>query len=107
MLGTYVGVLAIAAFGMILTYWVVNRLDRALKNFIKAVARFVAAFEAVFDDDWEYTRERLMDDWPISEGCTFLQPGVPDEAMNWANRGQLLEAYRELAALLGPRERRS
>ncbi len=83
-----------------------------------ATRDFLRAFEAVFDEDWEYSKEALGiyeappskdsaaqpegpdDSWPIAKGGTFLHPRVSDEIDDWGNRGKLLAAYRELKRLI-------
>ena len=85
---------------------------------LRAVRDFVASFEAVFDDDWEYTKEMLGigEEAPdqeaalreiglvtipfVSRNGTFLKPLIEDEIENWGNRGALLQHYRRLKALL-------
>lgn len=76
------------------------------RQFHGVVLRFVAAFEAVFGDDWDYTRAQIDDPIYIDPYGTFLDPAVDDPRNNWANRGQLLDAYRDLAALLPSRGQR-
>jgi|SRR5579884_1986459 len=74
-------------------------LVKSSKPFIQKVVRFIETFWAVFDNDWEFTTCRLgiMDEnYYIEEGATFLHPGVVDESNNWANRGAILAAYRDL-----------
>jgi hypothetical protein len=90
------------------------------EEMIRAARDFVASFEAVFGDDWQYTKEMLgiQDEYEsheqavacralgletisiISEGGTFLEPGVEDETEDWGNRGALLQRYRQLKRLL-------
>jgi len=84
-----------------------------------AVARFLTAFEAVFHEDWAYTRSmlgmgtpeqdekakaellRIFGEPPQPPGdpeATFLDPRDPDADNNWGNYGLLLEAYAKLRA---------
>ncbi|MBK7573415.1 MAG: hypothetical protein IPI10_18100 [Bacteroidetes bacterium] len=83
--------------------------DTELKD---ALAKFVDAFEQVFDNDWRYTKENLgIRDRPaenddedsipfISRDGTFLNPKVEDETENWGHRAKLLNEYRRLKILL-------
>ena len=71
------------------------------EKLLRAYESFLGAFELVFDNDWEMTLGRIADPDFISEKGTFLRPGVDDESNNWANRGALLAAYRELIDCLG------
>lgn len=83
--------------------------DTELKD---ALAKFVDAFEQVFDKDWTYTKENLgIWDRPadnddedsitfISSDGTFLNPKVDDETENWGHRAMLLNEYRRLKKLL-------
>ena len=70
-----------------------------------SLERFVYAFEAVFDNDWEFTKTALGGDGihHLVPGKSFLEPGVEDEGNNWGNRGALLRAYRELLAAMAQR----
>ena len=79
-----------------------------------AIRDFVASFEAVFGNDWQYARHPggdaeqaaaahatgLEASPTIAEGATFLEPGVDDEVEDWGNRAVLLQAYRRLKRLL-------
>ena len=84
----------------------------------KLMRDFVAAFEEVFDKDWEFTKEMLdiRDQTPqenadgkalglesipaISKNGTFINPKVQDETEDWGHRGRLLRLYRELKKAL-------
>jgi hypothetical protein len=69
----------------------------------EALARFMGAFEEVFERDWEYARAMLSTanvDGFIAPDATFLNPGVEDEAEDWGARGELLERYRELLRVM-------
>jgi hypothetical protein len=68
-----------------------------------AIVRFVEAFALVFDNDWEMTKDRICDPSYVTPSGTFISPGVSDESNNWANRGNLLDSYRRLVALLQER----
>jgi hypothetical protein len=82
-----------------------------------AVARFLAAFETVFHQDWAYTRSMLgmgtpeesekakaklleiFGESPQPPGdpeATFLDPRDPDADRDWGNYALLLEAYAKL-----------
>jgi len=61
-----------------------------------AVGRFLTEFELVFHADWEMSRGCLLEANYIHPNGTFLEPMVDDESNNWANRGALLEDWREL-----------
>ncbi|HEU0141644.1 MAG TPA: hypothetical protein VFQ79_18115 [Bryobacteraceae bacterium] len=69
-----------------------------------AVLHFVETFTLVFDHDWDMTKGIITDPWYISPSGTFINPKVTDESNNWANRGALLNAYRNLLALLKERD---
>ena len=69
-----------------------------LRKLLDATQAFLADFETVFDNDWDLTKDRINDAAFVSG--TFIEPGVPDESDNWANRGTLLAGYRNLKALL-------
>ena len=92
------------------------------KEIDKALQEFLQAFEDVFDEDWQYTKEMLCinDETEeqkatalelgleaieiISERGTFLKPGVDDETEDWGARGNLLSKYRELKKLLNDKQ---
>ena len=83
-----------------------------------SIEKFLGAFETVFDEDWTYTKEMLgiVEETEeqakdarefgletihiISPDGTFLNPKVEDETEDWGSRGELLEQYRKLKALL-------
>lgn len=66
-------------------------------DLIKAADAFAGMFELVFDYDWPTTQANLANPAGlIDERGTFIQPLVEDESNDWANRGALLGAYREL-----------
>lgn len=71
-----------------------------LKN---RLSSFLHSFELVFDNDWDFTISRMVDEGFIQKKGTFLNP-FPGEHFtggkgdNWANRSGLLAAYRELKA---------
>lgn len=70
-------------------------------EFKKLLTDFISNFELVFDEDWEFSKGCLRDDFQknfVAPDGTFLNPGVDDESNNWANRGQLLHTYRNLIA---------
>lgn len=64
---------------------------------LEAVDFFVSMFELVFDNDWEVSKSILTDPKHfIDDSGTFIWPLVDDECNDWANRGSLLAAYRDL-----------
>lgn len=65
-----------------------------------ALAKFAYAFEQVFHHDWDYTLGAITGAGWIAEDGTFLEPKVADEMDDWNHRGTLLEAYRELQAVM-------
>jgi len=67
---------------------------------IEALSEFIGAFEVVFQHDWTYTKLMFGDE---EEGGTFLRPGLKDESEDWGSRGELLEKYRKLKALMEER----
>jgi len=72
-------------------------------EFQEALAAFLDGFKLVFDHDWDLTKSRLAEDsshWYISKDGTFLRPKVRDESNNWANRGSLLDSYRNLLEVM-------
>jgi hypothetical protein len=85
-------------------------MDNEESELISRVARFLGAFELVFDQDWDFTKGTICDDKEyrecfIAEKGTFLDP-FPGEHFtggqgdNWANRSFLLSRYRELRAFM-------
>jgi hypothetical protein len=73
-----------------------SKMDKALQDI---ATEFVDSFELVFDNDWDHTVWTIKNPEHFIEG-TFLRPNVQDEYNDWANRGNLLTAYRKLKALL-------
>lgn len=71
-----------------------------LTNILDAYHEFLESIELVFNYDWEVTEENIKSGYMIFN--TFLEPDISDESDNWANRGSLLSAYRNLRALIGP-----
>ena len=69
-----------------------------LRKLLDAYQDFLADFEIVFGNDWDLTKDRINDDAFVAG--TFIEPNVPDESDNWANRGSLLASYRALKALI-------
>jgi hypothetical protein len=68
---------------------------------------FLENFKLTFHDDWDYTRAMIRHEEVAEvtgDASTFLDPGVSDEALGWANRGALLDSYRELIAYLKENE---
>lgn len=69
----------------------------------KRIQDFLWAFELVFDNDWDYTKLSILDEYLISDKGTFINPFpgkhfTGGKGDNWANRSHLLAAYRELKA---------
>jgi hypothetical protein len=77
-----------------------NRIGK-LQDTVDAINAFLDAFELVFDNDWDMTKASITDDFMIDPDGTFLEPDLEDESDNWANRGNLLGAYRHLVEVLG------
>ena len=76
------------------TTWTISK---SLEELLASTESFLNAFELVFDLDWDMTKNCIADSgYLISESGTFLRPMVNDESNNWANRGSLLEEYRNL-----------
>ena len=68
-----------------------------MAELLTAMDRFASMFQLVFDGDWPTTQENLKDSSHfIDKRGTFIRPLVEDEESNWANRGALLSAYRNL-----------
>ena len=79
-------------------------LVKTSKPFVDKLVRFVEMFWVVFDNDWLMTKKFLRvgeNDGTVAPEGTFLSPNVGDESNNWANRGALLAAYRELTKAMG------
>lgn len=77
---------------------------RTSKPFAEKLVRFVEMFWVVFDNDWWMTKACLgvrEGNGYVADGGSFVHPGVGDESNNWANRGALLAAYRELTEAMG------
>lgn len=67
------------------------------------IQHFLDYFELVFHDDWDFTREKIIDRDFIQRNGTFLAPSPGEhftggKGDNWGNRTSLLAAYRELKA---------
>lgn len=69
-------------------------------EFEQVLARFTSSFELVFGNDWDHTKANVADEYFVSDGGTFVNPGVQDESNNWANRGSLLTSYRRLREMM-------
>ena len=77
---------------------------RTSKPFVEKVVRFVEMFWVVFDNDWWMTKATLgvsEGNGAVADDGSFLNPQVDDESNNWANRGALLAAYRDLTKAMG------
>jgi hypothetical protein len=75
-------------------------MDDELKD---RIAQFLYSFELVFDNDWDFTIDRIVDKDFIQKNGTFLNPSPGEhytggKGDNWANRSYLLSTYRELKA---------
>lgn len=71
--------------------------------FERLVMHFLGGTEAIFEMDWQHTRSCLEGDnmqYYIDSNGSFLNPNVPDEGNNWANRVGYLEAYRKLQSFV-------
>ncbi|WP_172205357.1 hypothetical protein [Niveibacterium sp. COAC-50] len=70
-----------------------------------AIARFLGAYEVVFDIDWEYSRELMQHDMAnvIGSEATFARPAPGFENKNWGARTALIRAHQELVSLLSDR----
>jgi hypothetical protein len=67
------------------------------KELNQLISNFLLSFELVFGVDWDYSQMCLEESKSyISAKGTFIDPLMQDEQNNWANRGSLLNAYREL-----------
>ena len=60
----------------------------------KRIQDFLWAFELVFDNDWDYTKLSILDEYLISDKGTFINPFPGEhftggEGDNWANRSAL------------------
>ena len=71
--------------------------NTADKELLTALQEFIGAFEVLFHHDWAYARTMIGDE---EEGCTFLEPGLEDETEDWGARGELLEKYRNIKAVM-------
>lgn len=62
---------------------------------------FVAAFETIFHDDWNFTQFQVT---RLFQSDTFLQPGGNNEAEGWENYFDLLHLYQNLKAELAKKQ---
>lgn len=69
---------------------------RLHKELNQLISNFLSSFHAVFDLDWDYTKNIITDDFYIHPSGSFISPNVSDEENNWSNRAGLLSSYREL-----------
>lgn len=69
---------------------------RLHKELNQLISNFLSSFHAVFDLDWDYTKNIITDDFYIHPSGSFIFPNVSDEENNWSNRAGLLSSYREL-----------
>jgi hypothetical protein len=73
------------------------------KELKERLQELISRFELIFDIDWDYTKNLILDEYLINKHGTFLDP-FPGEHYtggkgdNWANRSSFLAAYRELKA---------
>lgn len=88
----------ISKFSLLLTPkildWTIDA-SKMLDELLTTAEDFLSGFELVFDYDWEMTKNCIENSEYFISG-TFVRPNVEDESNNWANRGSLLEDYREL-----------
>ena len=76
--------------------WTMDKPEQ-LEELLATAETFLDSFDLVFDNDWDKTKSCMEDsEYFISAAGTFVHPQVDDESNNWANRGSLLEHYREL-----------
>ena len=73
------------------------------EDLLQRVNNLISCFELVFDIDWEFTKQLILDEDFISNDGTFLDPRpgkhfTGGRGDNWTNRTNLLSAYRELRA---------
>jgi hypothetical protein len=94
------------------------------KDLHKVLLEFLKSFGAVFDRDWDYTKEMpgIPDEgetkeqkqalqqmgleavYVISPDGTFINPKVEDETEDWGKRGILLEKYRKLKNMIDEKQ---
>jgi len=62
------------------------------------LSRFLGAFQLVFGDEWDYSREMLERDmaYAVEPSGTFINPGQGYESKNWGARLALLKAHAEV-----------
>jgi len=58
---------------------------------------FLDRFECVFDEDWDFTRDSIIESCSIG---TFLHPKPYTFKDNGSNREGLLDSYRDLRAFM-------
>lgn len=88
--------------------WFAAAIEAGRRSLFTEAADFLELFEHVFEHDWDHSAHALNDEsrpFFIAQGGTFLNPGVDDESSDWANRGALLEGYRDLKAALDQEKR--
>lgn len=74
-----------------------------IEVFESLVMNFIGGTEVIFDMDWAHTKSCLEGDsmqYFIAPSGNFLNPNVPDEGNNWANRVGYLESYRKLQSFV-------
>jgi len=64
-----------------------------IQKFERLIKNFVATFHGVFDSDWEYTKDFLIE---IDPKGTFINSLIDDDGINWGNRSALLKDYGKL-----------
>ncbi|WP_375320674.1 TIR domain-containing protein [Aliivibrio logei] len=70
------------------------------KELNQLISNFMLSFYGVFGADWDHTKESIISNYYIASNGTFVEPNVSDEENNWANRGFLLQAYRNLVSYI-------
>jgi hypothetical protein len=61
------------------------RRSKPHRDLDQALTRFLGAFQFVFEDDWQYTRELLRQDmdYAVDSNGTFINPGPNYKNKNW------------------------
>jgi hypothetical protein len=77
-----------------------DRPSKKVHELENAILEFIDSFEGVFQHDWDMTKECITDELFINKKGNFIDPKVNDESNNWANRGHLLNRYRDLKKIL-------
>ena len=72
------------------------------EDLCQSLARFLGAFQLVFGDEWDYSREMLEREmaYAVSKDGTFINPGQGYERKNWGARTALLKSHAELLEVM-------